>query len=38
MLLWGKVPGDSDGDCGVGKGVPAGTFSPDLAMRLVNGT
>ncbi|MDT7728264.1 MAG: endoglucanase [Actinomycetota bacterium] len=38
LLLWGKVPGDSDGSCGVGKGIPAGTFSPDLAMRLINGT
>jgi endoglucanase len=38
MLLWGKVPGDSDGDCGVGVGIPAGTFSPDLAVRLINGS
>jgi endoglucanase len=38
MLLWVKVPGDSDGTCGVGASIPAGTFSPDLAMRLVNGT
>jgi endoglucanase len=37
MLLWGKVPGDSDGDCGVVKGIPAGTFSPDLATHLING-
>jgi endoglucanase len=37
MLLWVKVPGDSDGDCGIGAGIPAGTFSPDLAMHLING-
>ncbi|MEV0404054.1 glycoside hydrolase family 6 protein [Actinoallomurus sp. NPDC050550] len=37
MLLWVKVPGDSDGPCGVGKGIPAGQFSPDLAMHLING-
>ncbi|MBJ6759745.1 glycoside hydrolase family 6 protein [Myxococcaceae bacterium JPH2] len=38
MLLWVKVPGDSDGQCGIAPGVPAGTFSPDLAVRLINGT
>ncbi|TCC01601.1 glycoside hydrolase family 6 protein [Kribbella soli] len=38
MLLWIKVPGDSDGDCGIGAGIPAGTFSPDLAMHLINGS
>jgi endoglucanase len=37
MLLWIKVPGDSDGDCGIGAGIPAGTFSPDLATHLING-
>ncbi|WP_249124184.1 glycoside hydrolase family 6 protein [Saccharopolyspora erythraea] len=37
LLVWAKVPGDSDGDCGIGQGVPAGTFSPDLAMSLING-
>jgi len=37
LLLWVKVPGDSDGDCGIGAGIPAGTFSPDLAMVLING-
>ncbi|WP_034485782.1 glycoside hydrolase family 6 protein [Actinomadura oligospora] len=36
-LLWVKVPGESDGPCGTGPGVQAGTFSPDLAMRLING-
>ncbi|MEV0408637.1 glycoside hydrolase family 6 protein [Actinoallomurus sp. NPDC050550] len=38
MLLWVKVPGDSDGSCGVGEGIPAGQFSPDLAMHLINGS
>ncbi|NEA34181.1 glycoside hydrolase family 6 protein [Streptomyces sp. SID13031] len=37
-LLWLKVPGDSDGDCGLGTGIPAGTFSPVLAKRLITGT
>jgi endoglucanase len=37
LLLWIKVAGDSDGDCGIGAGIPAGTFSPDLAMALING-
>lgn len=38
LLLWVKVPGDSDGSCGIGTGIPAGTFSPDLATRLINGS
>jgi endoglucanase len=38
FLLWVKVPGDSDGPCGSTATAPAGTFSPDLAIRLVNGT
>ncbi|SDN19417.1 glycoside hydrolase family 6 protein [Allokutzneria albata] len=38
MLLWVKVPGNSDGKCGIAPTVPAGTFSPDLALRLINGT
>jgi endoglucanase len=38
MVLWVKVPGDSDGRCGVGAGIDAGTFSPQLAMRLINGS
>lgn len=37
MLLWVKAPGDSDGDCGIGSGIAAGTFAPDLAMHLING-
>ncbi|WP_328998458.1 glycoside hydrolase family 9 protein [Kribbella sp. NBC_00709] len=38
LLLWVKVPGDSDGQCGIAPTVPAGQFSPDLATRLINGT
>ncbi|GAB3837015.1 glycoside hydrolase family 6 protein [Kribbella italica] len=37
LLLWLKVPGDSDGDCGIGAGIPAGTFSPALAKSLITG-
>lgn len=37
LLIWVKVPGDSDGQCGIAPTVPAGTFSPDLAMHLING-
>ncbi|MFI1563848.1 glycoside hydrolase family 6 protein [Streptomyces sp. NPDC020490] len=36
-LLWIKVPGDSDGSCGLGEGLPVGTFSPLLAERLIDG-
>lgn len=36
-LLWIKVPGDSDGMCGVAPDVPAGTFSPFLAEHLIDG-
>ncbi|MFP3990982.1 glycoside hydrolase family 6 protein [Streptomyces sp. E11-3] len=36
-LLWIKVPGDSDGSCGIGEGINAGTFSPYLAERLIDG-
>ncbi|EME64355.1 endoglucanase [Amycolatopsis decaplanina DSM 44594] len=38
MLLWVKVPGDSDGKCGIAPNVEAGQFSPDLALRLISGT
>ncbi|MCP3799174.1 glycoside hydrolase family 6 protein [Allokutzneria sp. A3M-2-11 16] len=38
MLLWVKVPGNSDGKCGIAPTVPAGTFSPDIATRLITGT
>lgn len=37
-LLWIKYPGDSDGSCGIGQGISAGTFSPYLAERLIDGT
>lgn len=37
MQLWLKVPGDSDGNCGIAPNTPAGTFSPDLATRLIDG-
>ncbi|TMR97218.1 glycoside hydrolase family 6 protein [Nonomuraea basaltis] len=38
MLLWVKVPGDSDGNCGIAPGTPAGQFSPAIAVRLIDGT
>ncbi|MDQ1645434.1 MAG: endoglucanase, partial [Cryptosporangiaceae bacterium] len=38
MLLWVKTPGSSDGLCGTAPTIPAGTFSPDLAVRLIDGT
>ncbi|GAA3593780.1 hypothetical protein GCM10022419_091010 [Nonomuraea rosea] len=38
FLLWVKVPGDSDGACGIGGTTPAGTFSPTLALALINGS
>ncbi len=38
MLLWVKVPGDSDGQCGIAPNTPAGQFDPNLALRLINGT
>ncbi|MGC4941961.1 glycoside hydrolase family 9 protein [Kribbella sp. DT2] len=38
MLLWIKVPGNSDGPCGTAPSTPAGQFNPDLATRLINGT
>ena len=38
LLLWVKVPGDSDGQCGIAPSTPAGTFNPDLAVRLINGS
>ncbi|SER84774.1 glycoside hydrolase family 6 protein [Lentzea albida] len=37
MLLWVKVPGDSDGRCGKAPGVDAGEFDPQLAFDLVYG-
>jgi endoglucanase len=37
MQLWIKVPGDSDGNCGYGKDIPAGKFDPALAQHLIKG-
>ncbi|MCY0386729.1 glycoside hydrolase family 6 protein [Robbsia sp. Bb-Pol-6] len=37
LLVWVKGPGTSDGPCGVGPSLRAGTFSPDLAIRLIEG-
>lgn len=34
MLLWIKTPGESDGDCGVGRGTRAGQFMPEEAYRM----
>ena len=34
MLLWVKSPGQSDGDCGIGKGSAAGQFLPQVAFEL----
>jgi len=38
LLLWVKTPGVSDGECGIAPTTPAGTFNPDLAIRLIDGT
>ncbi|MEV6907748.1 hypothetical protein [Amycolatopsis sp. NPDC051071] len=38
LLLWVKTPGVSDGECGIAPSVPAGRFSPGLAVRLIDGT
>ncbi|MFF5701164.1 glycoside hydrolase family 6 protein [Streptomyces sp. NPDC012794] len=37
MLLWIKIPGESDGDCGVGAGSTAGQFLPEVAYKMVYG-
>ncbi|GAB3401060.1 glycoside hydrolase family 6 protein [Flindersiella endophytica] len=37
LLLWLKVPGDSDGPCGIAPDVPAGQFDPALAIHLIDG-
>jgi endoglucanase len=37
MLLWIKTPGASDGLCGIAPATPAGTFTPEIAMRLIEG-
>jgi endoglucanase len=38
MLLWIKTPGASDGLCGIAPTTPAGTFTPEIAVRLIEGT
>ncbi|SEM30667.1 endoglucanase [Stigmatella aurantiaca] len=38
LLLWVKSVGESDGYCGIAPGAAAGQFSPDLAIRLIDGT
>ncbi|MEV4383202.1 glycoside hydrolase family 6 protein [Streptosporangium sp. NPDC049644] len=38
MLLWVKIPGDSDGNCGIAPNTYAGQFDPAIAIRLINGT
>src|SRR5439155_26221047 len=38
LLPWVKTPGNSDEQCGIAPTVPAGQFSPDLAVRLIDGT
>ncbi|MGW6271125.1 MULTISPECIES: glycoside hydrolase family 6 protein [unclassified Streptomyces] len=37
MLLWIKVPGESDGNCGVGAGTVAGQFLPEVAYKMIYG-
>jgi endoglucanase len=35
LQLWVKIPGESDGDCGIGKGTYAGEFVPKIALQLL---
>ncbi|MDT9701259.1 glycoside hydrolase family 6 protein [Streptomyces sp. P17] len=37
MLLWIKVPGESDGNCGAGTGSSAGQFLPEAAYKMIYG-
>jgi endoglucanase len=37
MLSWIKVPGESDGNCGVGAGSSAGQFLPEVAYKVIYG-
>jgi len=37
LPVWIKVPGNSDGPCGSAPTIPAGAFSPELAVRLIDG-
>ena len=34
MLLWVKLPGESDGNCGIGAGSSAGEFLPQAAYQM----
>jgi endoglucanase len=38
LKLWIKTPGSSDGLCGIAPTTPAGTFNPDIAIRLIDGS
>jgi endoglucanase len=38
LQLWVKIPGESDGDCGIGEGTDAGEFVPDIAVQLLGGS
>lgn len=35
LQLWVKIPGESDGDCGIAEGTDAGEFVPDIALQLL---
>ncbi|MCB5168543.1 glycoside hydrolase family 6 protein [Streptomyces bambusae] len=37
MLLWIKIPGESDGNCGIGSGSSAGQFLPEAAYKMIYG-
>ncbi|MFJ9519918.1 glycoside hydrolase family 6 protein [Kitasatospora sp. NPDC101801] len=37
MLLWIKIPGESDGNCGAGAGSSAGQFLPEVAYKMIYG-
>ncbi len=37
MLLWIKIPGESDGQCGIGAGSSAGQFLPEAAYKMIYG-
>ncbi|GAB7051252.1 glycoside hydrolase family 6 protein [Catenuloplanes indicus] len=36
--LWVKTPGISDGPCGTAPTIPSGTYSPELAIGLIDGS
>ncbi len=37
MLLWIKVPGESDDNCDVEAGSSAGQFHPEVAYKVIYG-